>query len=49
MHSTDRLLKIGEVVAMVALSESSIYRKMERGAVPAADQGWGSRRQMVAK
>ena len=34
MHSTDRLLKIGEVVAMVALSESSIYRKMRRGQFP---------------
>ena len=34
MHSTDRLLKIDEVVAMVALSESSIYRKMERGEFP---------------
>ncbi len=34
MHSTDRLLKIGEVVAMVALSESSIYREMRRGQFP---------------
>ena len=34
MHLNDRLLKIDEVVAMVALSESSIYRKMERGEFP---------------
>ena len=34
MHPNDRLLKIGEVVAMVALSESSIYREMRRGHFP---------------
>ena len=39
MHSTDRLLKIGEVVAITALSESSIYRKMRRGQFPQPIKG----------
>ena len=48
MHSNDRLLRIGEVVAMVCAERKFHIQRDAARAFPAADQGRGSRRQMVA-